>query len=135
MPDGMTVLNGGMSRRGKLRGPPGSKSLTQALKGCDDPLFLDFVKKCLDWDPERRMTPSAALRHGWLRRRLPRPPASDSASLGLRTPAPRNNTLTTVNKARALLSDDRANTIHSRHSQSYSSGKFPQLSTNGFPPT
>lgn len=135
MPDGTFILNGGLSRRGKPRGPPGSKTLSTALKGCDDPLFLDFVGRCLEWDPELRMTPSAALRHGWLRRRLPRPPASDSASLGLRTPAPRNNTLTSVNKARAVLSDDRANTIHSRHSQSYSSGKFPQLSGTALPST
>ncbi|XP_046681952.1 dual specificity tyrosine-phosphorylation-regulated kinase 2-like [Homalodisca vitripennis] len=135
MPDGKTVLNGGLSRRGKHRGPPGSKALSTALKGCDDPLFLDFVSRCLEWDPEQRMTPSAALRHGWLRRRLPRPPASDSASLGLRTPVPRNTLTNTLNKTRAVLSDDRANTIHSRHSQSYSSGKFPQLSANALPPT
>uniref|UniRef100_A0A1B6CMA4 dual-specificity kinase n=1 Tax=Clastoptera arizonana TaxID=38151 RepID=A0A1B6CMA4_9HEMI len=125
LPDGTTVLNGGLSRRGKPRGPPGSKDLSRALKGCDDPLFLDFIKRCLEWDPDQRMTPSAALRHGWLRRRLPRPPPSDSASLGLRTPAPRNNTLTTINKLRVQLSDDRASTIHSRHS--HTSGKFPQL--------
>ncbi|XP_043280440.1 dual specificity tyrosine-phosphorylation-regulated kinase 2-like [Venturia canescens] len=71
---GSTVLLGGVSRRGKFRGPPGSKVLKDALKGCEDPLFLDFIKRCLQWDPERRMTPSKALRHAWLRRRLPRPP-------------------------------------------------------------
>ena len=47
-----------------------------ALKGCDDPLFLDFIRRCLEWDPATRMTPNAALRHAWLRRRLPRPPAT-----------------------------------------------------------
>ncbi|XP_026471889.1 dual specificity tyrosine-phosphorylation-regulated kinase 2-like [Ctenocephalides felis] len=72
--DGTTVLNGGLSRRGKPRGPPGSKDLKKALKGCNDQLFLDFISRCLEWDPEKRMTPSAALRHAWLRRRLPRPP-------------------------------------------------------------
>ena len=123
LPDGSTVLNGGVSRRGNPRGPPASKDLCRALKGCDDPLFLDFVGRCLEWDPDLRMTPQAALRHAWLRRRLPRPPASDSASLGLRTPAPRNNnanTLTTANRLRVQLSDDRASTIHSRHSHSHS---------------
>ncbi|XP_023808072.1 dual specificity tyrosine-phosphorylation-regulated kinase 2 isoform X1 [Oryzias latipes] len=72
--DGTTVLNGGRSRRGKVRGPPGSKVWSTALKGCDDPLFLDFLKQCLEWDPAHRMTPSQALRHSWLRRRLPKPP-------------------------------------------------------------
>lgn len=72
--DGTVEFNGGLSRRGKFRGPPGSKGLKRALKGCDDPLFLDFIEKCLEWDPERRLTPSKALKHAWLRRRLPRPP-------------------------------------------------------------
>ena len=71
---GATELSGGMSRRGKFRGPPASKELETALKGCSDPLFLDFIKRCLEWDPELRMTPAQALRHPWLRRRLPRPP-------------------------------------------------------------
>ncbi|CAB4021491.1 dual specificity tyrosine-phosphorylation-regulated kinase 2-like [Paramuricea clavata] len=74
LPDGETVLTGGRSRHGKTRGPPSSKSWVTALKGCDDPLFIDFLKKCLEWDPSQRMTPSQALRHSWLRRRLPRAP-------------------------------------------------------------
>ncbi|XP_076015886.1 dual specificity tyrosine-phosphorylation-regulated kinase 2 isoform X2 [Genypterus blacodes] len=80
LPDGTAVLNGGRSRRGKTRGPPGSKELSVALKGCDDPLFLDFLKQCLEWDPVLRMTPSQALRHSWLRRRLPKPPTGNTTS-------------------------------------------------------
>ncbi|CAK8690156.1 unnamed protein product [Clavelina lepadiformis] len=72
--DGSTVLGPGRSRRGKLRGPPGSKEWVTALKGCDEPQFTDFLKRCLDWDPAARITPSQALRHPWLRRRLPKPP-------------------------------------------------------------
>jgi len=75
LPDGSTVLTGGRSRHGKTRGPPSSKDFVTALKGCDDPLFIDFLKKCLEWDPAQRMIPSQALRHPWLRRRLPRAPA------------------------------------------------------------
>jgi len=41
---------------------PGSKSLQQVLK-CNDEEFVDFISKCLVWDPERRMKPLAALRH------------------------------------------------------------------------
>jgi len=75
MNDGTVVLNGGRSRRGKMRGPPGSKDWNTALKGCDDEQFIDFIKKCLEWDPAIRMLPHAALRHPWLtRRRLPRLP-------------------------------------------------------------
>lgn len=137
-PDGSTVLTGGVSRRGKPRGPPGSKDFSRALKGCDDPLFLDFVRRCLEWDPDQRMTPQAALRHAWLRRRLPRPPANnDSASsVVMRTPAQvrNNNTIASTNKLRVQLSDDRASTMHSRHSQ-FSSGKLPHLPANTVPLT
>ncbi|CAG5982529.1 unnamed protein product [Menidia menidia] len=73
LPTGATVLTGSRSRRGKMRGPPGSKEWSAALKGCEDPTFTDFIKKCLDWDPSSRLTPSQALRHPWLYRRLPKP--------------------------------------------------------------
>ncbi|XP_034935445.1 dual specificity tyrosine-phosphorylation-regulated kinase 2-like [Chelonus insularis] len=76
--NGTILLHGGESRRGKFRGTPGSKDLKDALKGCEDRLFLDFITKCLQWDPEQRMTPSKALRHAWLRRRLPKPPDDKS---------------------------------------------------------
>ncbi|CAD5226368.1 unnamed protein product [Bursaphelenchus xylophilus] len=79
--DGTMVLGGGRSKRGKMRGPPGSRTWNQALKNMGDELFTDFLKRCLDWDPELRMTPQQALKHPWLRRRLPRPPTNgDSAS-------------------------------------------------------
>ncbi|XP_033221446.1 dual specificity tyrosine-phosphorylation-regulated kinase 2-like isoform X2 [Belonocnema kinseyi] len=97
-PDGSTMLCGSLSRRGKMRGPPGSKELKRVLRGCTDPLFIDFISRCLEWDPELRLTPSRALRHAWLRRRLPRPPgektedlptvpAAPTPAAGLRTPA------------------------------------------------
>ncbi|XP_013411680.1 dual specificity tyrosine-phosphorylation-regulated kinase 2 [Lingula anatina] len=72
--DGQTVMSGGRSKRGKARGPPGSKEWSAALKGCDDPLFQDFMRRCLEWDPATRLTPAQALRHAWLRRRLPKAP-------------------------------------------------------------
>lgn len=80
LPTGATVLTGSRSRRGKMRGPPGSKEWSVALKGCEDPTFTDFIKKCLDWDPSTRLTPSQALRHPWLYRRLPKPlPGTDKS--------------------------------------------------------
>lgn len=41
---------------------PGTKSLQQVLR-CTDENFVDFIAKCLVWDPERRIKPQAALRH------------------------------------------------------------------------
>lgn len=78
---GEVVLNAGRSRRGKMRGPPASKDWTTALKGCDDADFIDFIKKCLEWDPVLRMNPYSGLRHPWLtRRRLPRPPQNSDST-------------------------------------------------------
>ncbi|KAM8868769.1 dual specificity tyrosine-phosphorylation-regulated kinase 3 isoform X1 [Synchiropus splendidus] len=67
---GAPALTGTRLRRGKVRGPPGSKNWTVALKGCVDATFIDFMKRCLEWDPACRLTPSQALRHPWLYRRL-----------------------------------------------------------------
>ncbi|KAG7452947.1 uncharacterized protein BT62DRAFT_959080 [Guyanagaster necrorhizus] len=41
---------------------PGSKTLAQVLR-CNDDDFVDFISKCLVWDPERRIKPASALRH------------------------------------------------------------------------
>ncbi|XP_068015732.1 dual specificity tyrosine-phosphorylation-regulated kinase 3 isoform X1 [Melanerpes formicivorus] len=72
--DGRVTLTGSRSRRGKVRGAPGNKDWVTALKGCDDPLFTEFLKECLSWDPATRLTPSQALRHPWICRRTPKPP-------------------------------------------------------------
>jgi len=68
-PDGTVMLGPGKSKRGKHRGTPGTRDLVKsALKGCDDPLFIDFMQRCLEWDPLRRLTPTQALRHPWIKR-------------------------------------------------------------------
>lgn len=53
---------------------PGSRTLAQALKSNDEE-FVDFIAKCLVWDPERRMKPQTAMRHAFIltgrRRQVP----------------------------------------------------------------
>lgn len=78
--DGRVVLAGGCSRRGKKRGPPGTKDWVTALKGCDDYLFIEFLKRCLHWDPSARLTPAQALRHPWISKSVPRPLAMEKLS-------------------------------------------------------
>lgn len=116
--DGTVVLNGGRSRRGKMRGPPASRDWSSALKGCDDEHFIDFIKKCLEWDPQSRMTPYTALRHPWLTRRtLPRPPQnSDTSAVSESSPVrhannfhnnhqTNNNTTTTNNSHKVVINN------------------------------
>jgi dual specificity tyrosine-phosphorylation-regulated kinase 2/3/4 len=55
----LTVSSKGRRRR------PSSKELRQALK-CDDDAFLDFISRCLRWDPTRRLSPHDALKHEFL---------------------------------------------------------------------
>ncbi|GAA98527.1 hypothetical protein E5Q_05214 [Mixia osmundae IAM 14324] len=45
---------------------PGTKNLAQVLN-CDDELFVDFIARCLAWDPDRRIQPARALRHPFIR--------------------------------------------------------------------
>lgn len=122
--DGHIQLTGGRSRRGKYRGPPGTKELVTALKGTDDPLFLDFMKRCLEWDPALRMSPPQALRHAWLRRRLPKPP-SDIDNKARRQSASRSGVANKYNNASGktrliATSDDVAPSINARP-------KLPQI--------
>jgi len=64
----VTVSTKGRRRR------PSSKTLQQALK-CDDEAFLDFISRCLRWDPDRRMKPDEAMQHEFITgvKRVPRP--------------------------------------------------------------
>ncbi|KAK3989296.1 hypothetical protein QBC44DRAFT_308725 [Cladorrhinum sp. PSN332] len=55
----LTVSSKGRRRR------PSSKTLQQVLK-CDDEAFLDFIARCLRWDPERRLKPEEAIRHEFI---------------------------------------------------------------------
>jgi dual specificity tyrosine-phosphorylation-regulated kinase 2/3/4 len=68
-----------VNAKGKRR-RPGTKSLATVLK-CDDELFLDFIAKCLTWDPDKRLKPQPAMRHPWIlsgrRRQAPPPPERD----------------------------------------------------------
>ncbi|XP_075875308.1 dual specificity tyrosine-phosphorylation-regulated kinase 4 isoform X2 [Nelusetta ayraudi] len=50
--------------KGKKR-RPNSKELSAVLK-TTDALFLDFIKRCLTWDPAKRMTPDEGLQHEWI---------------------------------------------------------------------
>ncbi|XP_017738795.1 PREDICTED: dual specificity tyrosine-phosphorylation-regulated kinase 4 isoform X10 [Rhinopithecus bieti] len=44
---------------------PDSKDLTMMLKTYDTS-FLDFLRRCLVWEPSLRMTPDQALKHAWI---------------------------------------------------------------------
>ncbi|KLT38386.1 kinase-like protein [Cutaneotrichosporon oleaginosum] len=63
-----------VNAKGKRR-RPGTKTLASVLK-CNDELFIDFISKCLTWDPDKRLKPQPAMRHPWIlagRRRSPPP--------------------------------------------------------------
>jgi len=70
--DGIPMLSGGKSRRGYQRGPPGSRDLATVFRGAltsEDGMVVDFIRRCLEWDPKLRMTPEMALRHSWLKKK------------------------------------------------------------------
>ncbi|KAF2239100.1 hypothetical protein EV356DRAFT_502049 [Viridothelium virens] len=55
----ITVSSKGRRRRAS------SKTLQGTLK-CDDDAFLDFLARCLRWDPDRRLKPDEALHHDFV---------------------------------------------------------------------
>lgn len=89
---------------------PGSRTVQDVLR-CPDSSFADFVKRCLVWSPERRMTPDAAKLHPWL-----------SAAFGLRKPeCSRNNRLLAKHSMDTNRLQDSAVSISWR--KNYVSGK------------
>jgi hypothetical protein len=50
--------------KGKKR-RPASKSLASITK-CSNSTFLDFIHRCLDWDPAKRLKPAKALEHPFI---------------------------------------------------------------------
>ena len=54
--------------RGKKR-LPGTRKLEEKVKSSDE-LFLNFLKKCLDWNPATRMTPEEAFHHEFIQEGL-----------------------------------------------------------------
>lgn len=89
----LTVSSKGRRRR------PSSKDLRQALK-CDDEAFLDFLARCLRWDPSRRMSPHDALRHEFITG--VKLPARSRTYTATSSPGKRVNTRSTPSSGRPL---------------------------------
>ena len=56
--------------RGKIR-QPSTRPMDKML-GIEDPLFMDFLMKTLEWDPDTRITPMEALQHDWISQDFPK---------------------------------------------------------------
>lgn len=90
-----------VSSKGKRR-RPSSKTLSQVLK-CEDEAFLDFLTKCLRWDPDRRIKPDEAMKHDFItgmkrNARLRAPNGTNAAS----SPAKRGSIAQTPAQKRLL---------------------------------
>ncbi|KAI9257670.1 kinase-like domain-containing protein [Sporodiniella umbellata] len=48
---------------------PATKTLEHALNTLDEH-FIDFIRQCLIWDPEKRITPEEALNHPWMLKKI-----------------------------------------------------------------
>lgn len=84
-----------VSSKGRRR-KPSSKSLNQVLK-CEDEAFLDFLTRCLRWDPDRRMKPDEAVRHEFLTGQKSAMPTASRPPISSRNESPikRHNTVST----------------------------------------
>tara|TARA_R110002060_G_scaffold17756_2_gene24590 strand:- start:605 stop:1627 length:1023 start_codon:yes stop_codon:yes gene_type:complete len=82
-----------VSSKGRRR-KPSSKTLQQVLK-CDDEAFLDFLARCLRWDPDTRMKPEEAVRHEFLTGQKASAPLPRMAARN-ESPIKRTNTVATT---------------------------------------
>jgi dual specificity tyrosine-phosphorylation-regulated kinase 2/3/4 len=85
----LTVSSKGRRRR------PSSKTLQQVLK-CDDEAFLDFIARCLRWDPDRRMKPEEAIRHEFITGQKTSVPVPRASAIRDSSPSKRINSLNTA---------------------------------------
>jgi dual specificity tyrosine-phosphorylation-regulated kinase 2/3/4 len=90
----LTVSSKGRRRR------PSSKDLRQVLK-CDDEAFLDFIAKCLRWDPSRRLNPHQARAHEFVTGVKLNPRRSQAVG-ATNSPVKRPNSIITPSAARPL---------------------------------
>lgn len=42
---------------------PGTKVLEDVLELQNETSFVDFIERCLDWNPHTRLTPEDAIKH------------------------------------------------------------------------
>ena len=108
----LTVSSKGRRRR------PSSKDLRQVLK-CDDEAFLDFIAKCLRWDPSRRLNPHQAMVHEFVTGVKLNTRRSQAVS-ATNSPMKRLNSISTPSAARPLPqlpSTSLKNGVHSRPNQ------------------
>jgi len=75
--------------KGKKR-RPGSLSLATVLR-CRDNTFLDFITQCLQWDPEKRMTPSQGLKHEFITKANKKIASDNSSTVTTSTTNNNNN--------------------------------------------
>ncbi|KAI5301027.1 serine/threonine protein kinase, CMGC, dual-specificity, partial [Ascosphaera atra] len=120
-----------VSSKGRRR-RPSSKDLKQALK-CDNDVFLDFIARCLRWDPNRRLNPVDALNHEFITgvKAPPRPRHYGSSSsvrrvLNMRPPfTPPSNTVSGASKAStSAINSTAVRSSASRSTHISSSSKF-----------
>ena len=50
---------------------PKSISLEKALGNCSNKSLVDLIRRCLNWDPTKRINPKEALLHEWILNGIP----------------------------------------------------------------
>lgn len=73
----------GYTVKGKPSIKPGSCHI-QELIGDSDTNLIDFIKQCLNWHPDRRLSAFQALNHPWLKETLTEPMFRNDYPLPLR---------------------------------------------------
>ena len=113
----MAELSGGYSKRGRYRGAPLTRDLVSALvaggavDAAHDAQLVDFLRRCLELNPDERITAPDAIRHDWLRRRGQGPAAAGPGGGG-GAAAAGSTARSSVTRGHAAALSDLAKTRH-----------------------
>ena len=93
---------------------PGTRTLSTSLNYADQE-FVDFIAKCLEWNPEKRITPEEALKHPWIVKESSQVESDKKGRIKLKSeiknPVPNKNLVNTVTTIQSISNITMGSTI------------------------
>ena len=112
-------------KKGRTR-LPGTRPLAKAV-GSTDPVFLDFVARCLTWDPAARMTPREAAHHEFI---TGVKPTEDGYTAGTPVSRSRSSTSSSSSTFSTRKRDSRVDATAVKHAAATAGGSLSSSSVS-----
>nr|XP_002121895.4 dual specificity tyrosine-phosphorylation-regulated kinase 4 isoform X1 [Ciona intestinalis] len=102
---------------------PNSKDISTAVR-TSDPVFLHFLRRCLEWEPSKRMTPDEAMHHEWIVEGRFQKTRGQSRHVGKKSIVPGSNTkpVSATNNSNNTTDTEKASNLQPEKTVQPSSG-------------